>query len=127
MTEQPKVKISLGEAAYRRLRADIMSCRIAPGERLTERQLIESTGFGASPIRAALTRLDQADAARHELRALQAIIKDPAIADLTILLNLDSQKVDAYIMRGIANFSLCRYEKAKKNFTRAIKIDKYLN
>ena len=58
MDEQPKAKISLGEAAYRRLRADIMSCRLAPGERLTERQLTDSTGFGATPIRAALTRLD---------------------------------------------------------------------
>ena len=58
MSERPSEKISLGEAAYRRLRADIMSCRLAPGSRPTERQLAEITGFGASPIRSALTRLD---------------------------------------------------------------------
>ncbi|MCW8378717.1 GntR family transcriptional regulator [Streptomyces justiciae] len=49
---------SLGEAAYRRLRADIVSCRLAPGERLTERGLAAVTGFGMSPIRDALKRLD---------------------------------------------------------------------
>jgi DNA-binding GntR family transcriptional regulator len=51
-------RISLGEAAYRKLRADIVSCRIPPGERLTERSLAESTGYGISPVRDALTRLD---------------------------------------------------------------------
>jgi DNA-binding GntR family transcriptional regulator len=51
-------RISLGEAAYRRLRGDIVSCRLAPGQRLTERSLVESTGYGVSPIRDALTRLD---------------------------------------------------------------------
>ncbi|MEI4271175.1 GntR family transcriptional regulator [Klenkia sp. LSe6-5] len=50
---------SLGEAAYRLLRAEIVTCRLAPGERLTERQLSARTGFGISPVRDALTRLDQ--------------------------------------------------------------------
>lgn len=49
--------LSLGEAAYRQLRADIVSCRIIPGQRFTERSLSETTGFGISPIRDALTRL----------------------------------------------------------------------
>ncbi|MFF4507010.1 GntR family transcriptional regulator [Streptomyces sp. NPDC001401] len=49
--------LSLGDAAYRQLRADIVSCRFAPGQRLTERSLAETTGFGISPIRDALTRL----------------------------------------------------------------------
>ncbi|MBO4253314.1 GntR family transcriptional regulator [Streptomyces griseorubiginosus] len=50
--------VSLGDAAYRQLRADIVSCRLLPGQRLTERSLAESTGFGISPIRDALTRLN---------------------------------------------------------------------
>lgn len=50
--------VSLGEAAYRQLRADIISCELAPGERLTERGLAASRGFGMSPIRDALKRLD---------------------------------------------------------------------
>jgi DNA-binding GntR family transcriptional regulator len=49
--------VSLGDAAYRQLRADIVACRLAPGQRLTERSLAESTGFGISPIRDALSRL----------------------------------------------------------------------
>lgn len=49
---------SLGDAAYHRLWADIVSCRLAPGQRLTERSLAQSTGFGISPVREALTRLD---------------------------------------------------------------------
>lgn len=51
-------RTSLGEAAYLKLRSDIVSCRLAPGQRLTERSLADSTGFGISPIRDALTRLD---------------------------------------------------------------------
>jgi len=47
-----------GEAAYRQLRADIVSCRLAPGQRLTERGLSARTGFGVASIREALTRLD---------------------------------------------------------------------
>lgn len=51
-------RLSLGEAAYRQLRADIVSCRLSPGQRFTERALAASTGFGMTPIREALTRLD---------------------------------------------------------------------
>lgn len=58
MTEAPEDRVSLGEAAYRRLRADIISCRLAPGQRVTERGLAFKTGLGTSPIREALTRLD---------------------------------------------------------------------
>ncbi len=52
-------KVTLSEAAYRRLRDDIIACRLAPGQRLTERRLAEDMGFGLSPVRDALTRLDQ--------------------------------------------------------------------
>jgi DNA-binding GntR family transcriptional regulator len=58
MTDVPEPRISLGEAAYVRLREDIVTCRLAPGQRLTERQLSADTGFGVSPLRDALTRLD---------------------------------------------------------------------
>ncbi|WP_051047338.1 GntR family transcriptional regulator [Nocardia asiatica] len=58
MSASNKNALPLGEAAYRHIRDDIVACRLAPGERFTERGLAESTGFGASPIREALTRLD---------------------------------------------------------------------
>src|SRR3954447_11474126 len=58
VTDVSEPRISLGEAAYRRLRGDIIACRLAPGQRLTEKQLAADTGFGLAPIRDALTRLD---------------------------------------------------------------------
>ena len=58
MTDASEDRGSLGETAYRRLRADIISCRLAPGQRVTERALALETGLGISPIREALTRLD---------------------------------------------------------------------
>jgi len=58
MTIDTSERISLGESAYRQLRADIVSCRIAPGERLTEKRLSAETGFGVSPLRDALSRLE---------------------------------------------------------------------
>ncbi|MEV5843540.1 GntR family transcriptional regulator [Streptomyces sp. NPDC051985] len=50
--------VSLAEVAYLRIRADIIGCRLAPGERLTERRLAADMGLGISPVRDALTRLD---------------------------------------------------------------------
>ncbi|MGF0315406.1 GntR family transcriptional regulator [Nocardia fluminea] len=50
--------VPLGEFAYRRIRADIVACRLAPGQRLTERGLAAELGLGVSPVRDALTRLD---------------------------------------------------------------------
>src|SRR3954447_13325219 len=58
VTDVSEPRISLGEAAYRRLRGDIIACRLAPGQRLTEKQLAADTGFGLAPLRDALTRLD---------------------------------------------------------------------
>lgn len=58
MTHPEPEPVALGEAAYRWLQGEIVACRIAPGQRLTERRLAAETGFGVSPIRDALTRLD---------------------------------------------------------------------
>ncbi len=59
MTDTLSDRVSLGEAAYRQIRADIISCRLAPGQRLTERGLTRETGLSVSAVREALTRLDQ--------------------------------------------------------------------
>ncbi|WP_460062513.1 GntR family transcriptional regulator [Streptomyces sp. YKOK-I1] len=58
MSEPRPDAVPLGESAYLRIRGDIISCRLAPGARLTERRLAADTGFGISPVRDALTRLD---------------------------------------------------------------------
>ncbi|MEV5843511.1 GntR family transcriptional regulator [Streptomyces sp. NPDC051985] len=58
MSEPDVQTLPLGEAAYRHIREEIVTCRLGPGERLTERGLAADTGFGVSPVREALTRLD---------------------------------------------------------------------
>lgn len=58
VTDLSEPRVSLGEAAYRELRSAIIACRLVPGQRLTEKQLAADTGFGISPLREALTRLD---------------------------------------------------------------------
>ncbi|WP_353816527.1 GntR family transcriptional regulator [Agromyces sp. SYSU T00266] len=51
------VRVSLGEAAYRRLREDIITCTLLPGQRVTEKELAASRELGIAPVRQALTRL----------------------------------------------------------------------
>ncbi|PWC26295.1 GntR family transcriptional regulator [Teichococcus aestuarii] len=48
---------TLATAVHRRLREDILSGRLPPGQKLKLRDLAESYGAGASPMREALSRL----------------------------------------------------------------------
>lgn len=52
-------RLSLSEAAYRWLRREIVLCRLQPAERFTEKGLAARSGYGSSPLRSALTRLEQ--------------------------------------------------------------------
>jgi DNA-binding GntR family transcriptional regulator len=54
----PAAPQPLADQAYASIKESIVSCRLAPGERITERVLAERFGFGLSPIRKALLRLD---------------------------------------------------------------------
>jgi DNA-binding GntR family transcriptional regulator len=47
----------LSAAAYQILRERILTCELAPGERLTERRTAITLGLGLSPVRDALARL----------------------------------------------------------------------
>ncbi len=58
MGEGPEARVSLNEVAYRRLRSEIITCRLAPGQWLTEKQLSADLGVSTAPLRDALTRLD---------------------------------------------------------------------
>jgi DNA-binding GntR family transcriptional regulator len=55
---------SLADEAYEALRERIVDCRLAPGSRVTERQLAADLGFGLTPVRQALARLDSEDLVR---------------------------------------------------------------
>ncbi|MCO6419183.1 GntR family transcriptional regulator [Siccirubricoccus sp. KC 17139] len=51
--------LSLGERAYRRLRASIVQGALAPGAKISERGLANALGISAQPVREALRRLEQ--------------------------------------------------------------------
>ena len=51
--------LSLGEKIYARLRSDITSCVLAPGDTCTEAQLADSYGVGKAPVRWALAALSR--------------------------------------------------------------------
>jgi DNA-binding GntR family transcriptional regulator len=55
---------SLADEAYEALRERIVDCRLAPGARVTERQLAADLGFGLTPVRQALARLDSEELVR---------------------------------------------------------------
>ena len=48
---------SLTDECYETLKGILTRCEIKPGERFTEKSLIEQTGFGRTPVREALARL----------------------------------------------------------------------
>ncbi|MFD4511753.1 GntR family transcriptional regulator [Streptomyces sp. NPDC058457] len=60
--------VPLREIAYQRLREDILSCRLPPGHRITERQVAAETKLGISAVREALTRLDHEGLVRTQPR-----------------------------------------------------------
>jgi len=51
--------VSLAEQAYQVLEEKLVSLALPPGQRLSEGQLIEMTGFGRTPVREAIQRLAQ--------------------------------------------------------------------
>lgn len=53
------VELPLAEVAYNAIRGDIVSCRLAPGQKVTERGLVTSLGMSMASVRNAMTRLDQ--------------------------------------------------------------------
>jgi DNA-binding GntR family transcriptional regulator len=55
---------SRADEAYVALRERIVDCRLAPGLRITERQLAADLGIGLTPVRQALTRLDSENLVR---------------------------------------------------------------
>jgi DNA-binding GntR family transcriptional regulator len=57
MSEQNGPKQSLADQVYALLRQRIVSLKMPPRLRFTEREISEETGFGAMPVREALDRL----------------------------------------------------------------------
>jgi len=51
-------RVPLSDAAYAEIRGRVVRCELAPGQRFTEKQLAAELGFGVTPVREALARLD---------------------------------------------------------------------
>jgi DNA-binding GntR family transcriptional regulator len=77
---------SMTQAAYERLRADLLACRILPGERLITRDLCERFSVSLGAIREALSRLTSEGLVSAEpQRGFRAAPISPAdLADLTL-------------------------------------------
>ena len=64
MTSDDSQTPSRADEAYVALRERIVDCLLAPGLRITERQLAADLGIGLTPVRQALTRLDSENLVR---------------------------------------------------------------
>lgn len=121
MSTELQAHVSLGETAYQRLRADIIACRLAPGERVTEKQLSASTGLGVSPLRDALTRLDHDGLVRTLPRKGYQItpISPKSINDLFDVWEL---LVPEMMSRGVRLASAAQVEQLTEGFRAAEKV-----
>jgi len=77
---------SMTQAAYERLRADLLACRILPGERLITRDLCERFSVSLGAVREALARLTSEGLVTAEpQRGFRAVPISPAdLSDLTL-------------------------------------------
>jgi DNA-binding GntR family transcriptional regulator len=65
VTAEPLEAVSLVDLAARRLRAEILSGELAPGERIVEEQLTRRFGTSRAPLREALRLLGQQGLVEH--------------------------------------------------------------
>lgn len=100
----------LTDKAYELIRFDILTFRLKPGERTSERSLAERYELGVGPIRAALPRLVQegliersgergTSVAALTLRTIREtyqmrFLLEPAAAELAATLGMDSARLD---------------------------------
>jgi DNA-binding GntR family transcriptional regulator len=59
MAPEPRHPPRLSEKVYERIKQDIFDFRLLPGDRLTESEIAESLEVSRTPVRQALTRLEQ--------------------------------------------------------------------
>ncbi|WP_114377714.1 GntR family transcriptional regulator [Elioraea thermophila] len=70
--------VTLATVAYRRLRDDILDCRLPPGAKLKVQHLADHYGIGPAPLREALSRLvSEGLVERVEQRGFRVAAADP--------------------------------------------------
>ena len=102
---------NLNETAYARIKDDIISCALQPGEEVSEGVLVARYGMGKAPIRSAMTRLRQEGLIQSRgrqgnvvspvtLRDIQEIFQLRLVLDVTAV-RLAAGKVDAKRLRAL--------------------------
>lgn len=94
-------KISLTQRAYDRLRDDLLTCRLAPGDRINIKELAEQTGFSLGAVREALARLtSEGFVTTDDMRGFRAT--PISIADLVDLMAVRADIEGQCLRRAIA-------------------------
>lgn len=137
MTLEMDEKLGLGEQAYRKIKEDIVWCRLRPGQELSEAGLSELYGFGKGPIRQALSRLAQDSFILPRARRGHVVIPvtlndvrdlfdwrliiEPAAAELAcgkvdrdLLMELDARCAEGFVLGDIE--SEARFVRANNTF-----------
>jgi DNA-binding GntR family transcriptional regulator len=98
-------KISLTQRAYDRLRDDLLTCRLAPGERINIKEITEQLGFSLGAVREALARLtSEGFVTTDDMRGFRAA--PISIADLVDLMAVRADIEGQCLRRSIANGEL---------------------
>ncbi len=98
-------KISLTQRAYDRLRDDLLTCRLAPGERINIKEVAEQSGFSLGAVREALSRLtSEGFVTTDDMRGFRAT--PISIADLMDLMAVRADIEGQCLRRSIANGGL---------------------
>ena len=101
------MKVPLSDQAYERIRTEILTCELEPGQHFAQQQLVTKYNVGKTPIREALQRLTQDGFVQpvprfgyvvapimlsdvHEIYDLRAIV-EPAAARLAAIRGTDEQ------------------------------------
>jgi len=96
-------KLSLTEQAYRRLRDNLLTCRLVPGERINIKDVSDNLGFSLGAVREALSRLtSEGFVVLDDARGFRA--EPISIADMTDLVmarsDIEGQCLRRAIERG---------------------------
>lgn len=98
-------KISLTERAYLRLRDDLLTCRLKPGDRINIKEVAETLGFSLGAVREALSRLtSEGFVTIDSLRGFRAT--PISIADMVDLMSLRTDIEGQCLRRAIAKGGL---------------------
>ncbi|WP_336971281.1 GntR family transcriptional regulator [Sphingobium aromaticiconvertens] len=97
--------MSLTEQAYRRLREDLLTCRLVPGEKINIKDISDGLGFSLGAVREALSRLtSEGFVTLDDARGFRAT--PISIGDLTDLVAVRSDIEGQCLRRAIARGGL---------------------